>query len=109
MYLSPEQRRAVVATTLHAAGKRVPVVAGISAVSTRDAVEQAREYEKTGVGCLIVMRQKGFATSEAGVVGDFADFARAVFFSRALTGDELNCRASLENAEGEQAFKLSID
>lgn len=78
IYLSQEQRRTVVTATLRAADGRVPVIAGIAAVSTRDAVEQARDYERLGAGGLVVMRQNGFATSEAGVVSYFADVARAV-------------------------------
>ena len=41
-YLSREQRESVVHTTIEAAGKRVPVIAGVASTSTADAVDQAR-------------------------------------------------------------------
>src|SRR5450830_834706 len=47
-YLTREQRQAVVQTTIEAAAKRVPVVAGVASTSTADAVEQAKLYQKFG-------------------------------------------------------------
>src|SRR5450830_1547904 len=45
-YLSREQRAAVVQGTIEAAGKRVPVIAGVASTSTADAVDQAKNYQK---------------------------------------------------------------
>ncbi len=42
-YLNNEQRTAVVQTTIEAAQKRVPVIAGVAATATADAVAQAQE------------------------------------------------------------------
>src|ERR1700741_1918665 len=47
-YLSTEQRTAVVQTTIEAADKRVPVVAGVAATATADAVAQAKNYQRLG-------------------------------------------------------------
>src|SRR6267154_5824850 len=47
-YLNNAQRAAVVQTTIEAAGGRVPVVAGVAATSTLDAVAQAEVYQKLG-------------------------------------------------------------
>src|SRR5665213_2375270 len=47
-YLGQEQRVAVVRATIEAAGGRVPVVAGVAATATADAVAQARAYAKLG-------------------------------------------------------------
>ena len=41
-YLTREQRAAVVQATIEAAGKRVPVIAGVASTSTADAVAQAK-------------------------------------------------------------------
>jgi len=46
--LTAEERRAVLLTTLEAAGGRVPVVAGTNAGSTRDVVAFSREAEELG-------------------------------------------------------------
>jgi 4-hydroxy-tetrahydrodipicolinate synthase len=51
--LTAEERRAVLLTTLEAAGGRVPVVAGTNAGSTRDVVAFSREAEE--LGCAGVM------------------------------------------------------
>src|ERR1700739_4428633 len=47
-YLNSEQRMSVVRTTIEAAHKRVPVVAGVASTSTVDAVAQAKAYQKLG-------------------------------------------------------------
>lgn len=105
IYLSPAQRTAVVASTLRAAAGRVPVIAGVAAFSTHDAVAQARAYEAQGAGGLVVMRQNGFATSEAGVVDYFSEVARAVsipivlYTNPALLGTDFSIEALLKLAE----------
>jgi 4-hydroxy-tetrahydrodipicolinate synthase len=105
MYLSPPQRYAVVAATLRAAGGRVPVIAGVAAFSTQDAVNQARELEKQGAAGLVVMRQNGFATSEAGVVSYFSEVARAVsipivlYTNPVLLGTDFSTEALMKLSE----------
>src|ERR1700760_3504612 len=47
-YLDAEQRSAVVQATIEAAGNRVPVVAGVAATATADAIAQAKTYQKLG-------------------------------------------------------------
>src|SRR3569623_3701899 len=47
-YLSQEQRETVVKTTIEAAGKRVPVVAGVASTATADAVDKARRPPAPG-------------------------------------------------------------
>lgn len=78
MYLTRAQREDVVAACVRAAQGRVPVVAGVAAFATHDAVEQAMRFEQLGVDGLVVMRQEAFATPEAGIVDYFAAVAGAV-------------------------------
>src|SRR5882757_9567064 len=47
-YLGREQRISVVQTTIEAAQRRVPVIAGVVSTSTADAVAQAKSYQKLG-------------------------------------------------------------
>src|ERR1043165_1988337 len=47
-YLDRTPRRAVVETTVKAANKRVPVIAGVASTVTADAVAQARAYQLLG-------------------------------------------------------------
>src|SRR5215471_18139290 len=45
-YLNTEQRAAVVQTTIEVTKKRVPVIAGVAATATADAVAQAKSYQR---------------------------------------------------------------
>lgn len=78
VYLTPPQRRAVVGATLRAAKGRVPVVPGVAAFATTDAVDQAREFVAMGADGVVVMRQNAFPASEEGVVEYFTAVAQAV-------------------------------
>jgi dihydrodipicolinate synthase/N-acetylneuraminate lyase len=53
--LSADEKRAILATCVRAAGSRAPVIAGISALSTFDAVTLARDAERLGCGGLMVL------------------------------------------------------
>ncbi len=95
MYLTRAQREDVVTTTVAAAAGRVPVVAGVSAFSTVDAVEQAQRFVALGADGLVVMRQHAFAVSAAAASRYFADVAAAVdvpivlYTNPALLGSDL--------------------
>ena len=47
-YLDKAQRIAVVESTIEAANKRVPVIAGVVSTATADAVARAKTYERLG-------------------------------------------------------------
>jgi 1-pyrroline-4-hydroxy-2-carboxylate deaminase len=53
--LGPAEKREIVKACVHAVGSRVPVVAGISALSTHDAVMLAKTAEETGCSGLMVL------------------------------------------------------
>jgi 4-hydroxy-tetrahydrodipicolinate synthase len=77
-YLTAAQRAAIVETTVVAAGGRVPVVPGVVATATADAVEQALRYQEAGAAALVVIRQPGLPTSEAGIEAFYLAVADAV-------------------------------
>lgn len=77
-YLSAAQRRRVVEVTIKAAAKRVPVVAGVAATTTADAVAQAREYERMGADGILAILEAYFPIADAGVVAYFKAIAEAV-------------------------------
>src|ERR1700712_150714 len=54
-YLSRDQRTAVVQTTIEAAQRRVPVIAGVASTSTADAVAQAKAYQKLGADGILAI------------------------------------------------------
>ena len=77
-YLNREQRAAVVQATIEAAGKRVPVIAGVASTSTADAVEQARHYQKLGADGILAICEAYFPLKDAQVEAYFRAIADAV-------------------------------
>ena len=77
-YLTAAQRRRVVEVTIQAAAKRVPVVAGVAATTTADAVAQAKEYERMGADGILAILEAYFPVADAGVVAYFKAIAEAV-------------------------------
>jgi 4-hydroxy-tetrahydrodipicolinate synthase len=77
-YLNAEQRICVVRTTIEAAAKRVPVVAGVVSTSTADAVAQARAYQKLGADGILAILDAYFPLGDAGVEAYFRSIADVV-------------------------------
>lgn len=77
-YLSWEQRRRVVATTIAAAAGRVPVVAGVAATTIADARRQARDFEALGAAGILAILEAYFPIDDAGIVDYFTGIAEAV-------------------------------
>ncbi|MGA7004850.1 MAG: dihydrodipicolinate synthase family protein, partial [Pseudolabrys sp.] len=83
-YLNRLQREAVVQTTVEAAGKRVPVIAGVASTVTADAVEQAKAYQKLGVDGLLAIVEAYFPLKDAQIESYFRSIADAVDIPVAL-------------------------
>src|SRR5438445_13016314 len=66
-YLNSEQRTAVVQTTIKAAQKRVPVIAGVAATATADAVTQAKNYQRLGADGILAILESYFPLKDAQV------------------------------------------
>jgi 4-hydroxy-tetrahydrodipicolinate synthase len=77
-YLSWPQKRRVVEVTLAAAAGRVPVVAGVAATTTAEAVRQAVELERLGCAGILAILEAYFPVPEDGVVAYFGAIAEAV-------------------------------
>src|ERR1044071_1593811 len=77
-YLNAEQRRTVVQATIEAAHGRVPVVAGVAATATDDAVAQAREYQRLGADGILAILESYFPLKDAQVESYFRAVADAV-------------------------------
>jgi 4-hydroxy-tetrahydrodipicolinate synthase len=77
-YLNAEQRSAVVQATIEAAGKRVPVVAGVAATATIDAVAQAKCYQRLGADGILAILESYFPLKDAQVETYFRAIADAV-------------------------------
>jgi 4-hydroxy-tetrahydrodipicolinate synthase len=77
-YLSWAQKRRVVEVTLAAAAGRVPVVPGVAATTTADAVRQAAEFERMGCAGILAMLEAYFPVPDDGVIAYFSAIAQAV-------------------------------
>ncbi|MBM3529748.1 MAG: dihydrodipicolinate synthase family protein [Alphaproteobacteria bacterium] len=77
-YLNNAQREAVVRATIEASNKRVPVVAGVAATATSDAVDQARRYEALGADGILAILESYFPLKDAQVESYFRAIADAV-------------------------------
>lgn len=76
-YLNREQRHRIVEVVVQATQGRVPVVAGVAATTTMDAVEQVRAYEALGVDGILAILEAYFPLTEEGVVAYFSAIANA--------------------------------
>ena len=77
-YLSNAQREAVVRATIEAAGKRVPVIAGVASAATADAVAQAKTYQRLGADGILAILEAYFPLKDAQVESYFRAIADAV-------------------------------
>jgi len=77
-YLDREQRAAVVECAIKAANKRVPVVAGVAATATADAVNQAKHYQRLGADGILAILESYFPLKDAQVEEYFRAIADAV-------------------------------
>ena len=76
-YLGNEQRTAVVQATIEAAQKRVPVIAGVAATATADAIAQAQRYQKLGADGILAILESYFPLKDAQVEAYFRAIADA--------------------------------
>ena len=77
-YLNNEQRADIVRVTIKAASGRVPVVAGVAATATADAVAQARRYAKLGANGILAILESYFPLKDSQVEEYFRAIADAV-------------------------------
>lgn len=76
-YLTAEQKQAMIEAVVAAAAGRVPVVAGVAATATAEAVRQARAAEAAGADGILAIMEAYFPVSEADTVAYFEAVAEA--------------------------------
>lgn len=77
-YLSFEQRKEIVGIVVDAVGGRVPVVPGVAAFSTTDALRQAEAFVELGADGLVAILQTMYPVSRSGLEGYFLAIAESV-------------------------------
>jgi 4-hydroxy-tetrahydrodipicolinate synthase len=76
-YLSFEQRAEIVRTVVNATARRIPVVAGVAAFSTSEALRQAEVFVRLGADGLILILQQMFPVPPRGIERHFQTIAEA--------------------------------
>ena len=77
-YLTPAQRIEIVRITVDAARGRVPVVPGVAAYATHDAIDQVRRLLDLGIDGVVLILQTYFPLSPPRVLEYFSGVAEAV-------------------------------
>jgi len=76
-YLTHEQKRRIVEVVVRAANGRVPVVAGVAAATTAEALRQTREWESLGVSGILAVLEAYFPLDDDAIHDYFAAIAGA--------------------------------
>ena len=76
-YLDLARRERVIATVVEAAEGRAPVIAGVAATETADAVRQAKRWRELGADGILAILEAYFPIPEDGVVAYFTAIADA--------------------------------
>ena len=76
-YLTHEQKRRVVQVVVEATKGRVPVVAGVAAATTAEALRQTREWESLGADGVLAVLEAYFPLDDDSIHGYFAAIAGA--------------------------------
>jgi 4-hydroxy-tetrahydrodipicolinate synthase len=105
-YLSWEQRRRIVEVVVATAKGRVPVVAGVAATTTADAVAQARAFRALGVDGILAILEAYFPVPDDGVVDYFAAVAAATNLPVVLYTNPNFQRADLSLAAIERLARI---
>ncbi len=78
IYLTPEEQRQVIEIVVDEVDGRVPVIAGTSAASTREAVQLAQTAQGAGADACLVVTPFFLHPSDKGIYQHFFEVARAV-------------------------------
>jgi len=77
-YLSDDERRTLIASVGAAVAGRTGLNVGVSAVSTKQVIENAKHAQDHGATCLMIEMQQYFPITAAGIYRHYAEIAEAV-------------------------------
>lgn len=103
--LLPDEKRGVLKAAVEAVGKRVPIIAGVSELDTKRAIEFARDAEKIGADGLMVLPAMVYVPAEAELVTHFRAVAQATSLPIMLYNNPPAYRVSI----GVEALKQLSD
>lgn len=83
-YLTWQQKRRIVETVVEVSDGRVPVLPGVSAYATKDAIEQINYFEKLGVDGVVLILNTYFSLSQNDILNFYTEVANSVSCSIVL-------------------------
>ncbi len=104
--LRPEEKRTALAAAVEAVGGRVPLVAGVSELSTDRAAEFACDAEKIGVNALMLLPAMVYVPTSEELYAHFAAVAAATSLPIMLYNNPPAYRVSIELATLGQLAKI---
>lgn len=104
--LRPEEKRTALVASVEAVGGRVPLVAGVSELSTDRAVEFARDAEKIGVNALMLLPAMVYVPTPEELFTHFKTVAESTSLPIMLYNNPPAYRVSIELATLEQLAKI---
>jgi dihydrodipicolinate synthase/N-acetylneuraminate lyase len=104
--LRPEEKRTALTTAVDAVGGRVPLVAGVSELSTDRAVEFARDAERIGMNALMVLPAMVYVPTADELYMHFKTVAEATSLPIMLYNNPPAYRVSIELQTLEQLAKI---
>jgi 4-hydroxy-tetrahydrodipicolinate synthase len=104
--LRPEEKRTALVTAVESVGGRVPLVAGVSELSTDRAVEFARDAERIGVNALMLLPAMVYVPTADELYTHFKTVAEATSLPIMLYNNPPAYRVSIELGTLEQLAKI---
>ena len=104
--LRPEEKRTALVAAVEAVGGRVPLVAGVSELSTDRAVEFARDAEKIGLNALMLLPAMVYVPTPEELYTHFKTVAQATSLPIMLYNNPPAYRVSIELGTLEQLAKI---
>jgi 4-hydroxy-tetrahydrodipicolinate synthase len=104
--LRPEEKRTALVAAVEAVGGRVPLVAGVSELSTDRAVEFARDAEKIGLNALMLLPAMVYVPTPEELYTHFKTVAEATSLPIMLYNNPPAYRVSIELGTLEQLAKI---
>jgi 4-hydroxy-tetrahydrodipicolinate synthase len=105
--LEPDEKRAVLATAVESAAGRVPVISGVSELTTPRAIRFARDAEAAGAAGLMVLPAMVYVPTEDELVAHFRAVAEATSLPIMLYNNPPAYRVSISFAALEQLADVS--
>ena len=94
--LTREERRKIIAAVIDHTNRRIPVMCGVAAVSTRETLENARHAKEAGVDCGLIVQPPYIKPTQTAVYHYFKDVADSVDLPFVIYNNPDRCGVNVE-------------